>query len=281
VPHCDPESLSLAALGEPVPPVHAEHLRDCRTCRDELAALVEVVQAVRAPARLSQAHVDHAQLEEMLDDVPRMTPPPAVWQRIVAETGIAAGTPDPFAARQEPIDTTTDPIATTPAAAVIPLGRARRAPSRWSRLAVATTVAAGVAAMVGGLAGAGAMRWWDSRSPATAPAATVVARTDLASLPDTPVTTGIAQVITVGATRELRVDVSALPPVKGFREVWLIDPSITRMIPIGVLDSTRATFALPPGLTLTDYPIVDVSVEPMDGNPAHSGTSILRGTIHS
>ncbi len=202
-----------------------------------------------------------------------MAPPPAVWQRIVAETGIAfEDAIDP--SRPEPVDT-------TPAAAVIPLDRVRRTSSRWSRLAVATTVAAGVAALVGGLAGAGVMRWWDSRSPAPAPVATVVARTDLASLPDTPVTTGTARVVTIGGTRELQVDVSALPTVQGFREVWLIDPSITKMIPIGVLDSTRATFALPPGLTLTDYPIVDVSVEPMDGNPAHSGKSVLRGTIHS
>jgi len=272
VPHCDPESLSLAALGEPVPPVDTEHLRDCRTCRDELAALVEVVRAVRAPTRIDHAPLDHAQLDVRLDDVPRVTPPPAVWQRIVAETGIAAtgvaaGAPDP--------------IDTDPTATVIPLARARRAPSRWSRLAVATTVAAGVAALAGGLGGAGAMRWWDSRSPAPTATGTVVAHTDLTSLPDTPVATGMASVITIGGTRELQVDVSALPSVKGFREVWLIDPSITKMIPIGVLDSTRATFALPPGLTLADYPVVDVSVEPMDGNPAHSGKSILRGTIHS
>ena len=272
MPHCDADSLSLAALGEPMPPADSEHLRDCRTCRVELAGLVEVVQAVRAPAQGDHAHPDQAH-RDVLDDGARVAPPPAVWQRIVAETGIvtdtraAAGTPDP--------------IATPSAAAVIPLDRARRSSSRWSRLAAATTVAAGVAALAGGLAGAGVMRWWDSRSPAPAPVATVVARTDLASLPDTPVTTGTARVVTIGGVRELQVDVSALPAVQGFREVWLIDPSITKMIPIGVLDSTRATFALPPGLTLADYPVVDVSVEPMDGNPAHSGKSVLRGTIHS
>ena len=38
---------------------------------------------------------------------------------------------------------------------------------------------------------------------------------------------------------------------------------------------------VPAGVNLTDYPVVDVSLEPLDGNPAHSGTSVLRGTLQS
>jgi hypothetical protein len=36
---------------------------------------------------------------------------------------------------------------------------------------------------------------------------------------------------------------------------------------------------LPADIDIGQYPIVDVSVEPMDGNPAHSGVSIARGQL--
>ena len=45
------------------------------------------------------------------------------------------------------------------------------------------------------------------------------------------------------------------------------------------MTSESGTFALPAGLDLSEYPIVDVSDEPVDGNPAHSSVSIVRGTL--
>jgi hypothetical protein len=30
-----------------------------------------------------------------------------------------------------------------------------------------------------------------------------------------------------------------------------------------------------------EYPVVDVSIEPTDGDPAHSGNSVVRGTLSS
>jgi hypothetical protein len=39
------------------------------------------------------------------------------------------------------------------------------------------------------------------------------------------------------------------------------------------------SYDLPPGLDPEQFPIVDVSVEPLDGDPAHSGDSRLRGQL--
>ena len=36
---------------------------------------------------------------------------------------------------------------------------------------------------------------------------------------------------------------------------------------------------LPPGADLNRYRLVDVSAEPHDGDAAHSGKSLLRGTL--
>jgi len=30
---------------------------------------------------------------------------------------------------------------------------------------------------------------------------------------------------------------------------------------------------------VADYPLVDISIEPYDGNPTHSGDSIVRGQL--
>ncbi len=81
--------------------------------------------------------------------------------------------------------------------------------------------------------------------------------------------------------RELVVDVADLAGSKGFLEVWLIDRDVKRMVPVGILRGPEGRFVLPEGLDLSQYPIVDISVEPLDGNPTHSGASVLRGVIGS
>jgi hypothetical protein len=34
-------------------------------------------------------------------------------------------------------------------------------------------------------------------------------------------------------------------------------------------------------VNISTYPVVDVSIEPADGNPAHSGNSVVRGRLAS
>jgi hypothetical protein len=38
---------------------------------------------------------------------------------------------------------------------------------------------------------------------------------------------------------------------------------------------------VPDDLNLTDWPTVEVSVEPLNGDPAHSGVSLVRGQLDS
>jgi hypothetical protein len=111
---------------------------------------------------------------------------------------------------------------------------------------------------------------------------TVVARAPLAVVPGaTGVAgaSGTARVVQTADGRRLDVDVARLSPHRtGYYEVWLIDRGIDQMVSVGVLRGDGGAFVLPDGLDVGAYPVVDVSVE-TPGNPRHSGTSVLRGTI--
>ena len=89
---------------------------------------------------------------------------------------------------------------------------------------------------------------------------------------------GTAELVSDRGRDELRVQIDA--PLTPDR--WLINTDGQRMYPLGVLpDDGRATYPLPPALAgqLQGFTIVDVSIEPYDGNPAHSRESQVRGTL--
>ena len=91
--------------------------------------------------------------------------------------------------------------------------------------------------------------------------------------------TGSAKVVEAAdGSRTLEVKLSK-DEAQGYQEVWLIAPDLSRLVSLGVMNSDSGTFAVPAGLELADFPIVDVSDEPVDGNPAHSSVSIVRGTL--
>lgn len=77
--------------------------------------------------------------------------------------------------------------------------------------------------------------------------------------------------------QQVVVDLAA--PDGGLREVWLIDPETSGLVSLGLLSGANGTFSLPDELDLERYSVVDVSQEPDDGNPAHSGDSIVRGEL--
>lgn len=81
--------------------------------------------------------------------------------------------------------------------------------------------------------------------------------------------------------RRLHLPVANLPDVPGYYEVWLINPTSMEMFSIGVLRdrSGDALLPLPPNVDLQAYSVVDVSAEQYDNKPAHSGDSLLRGTL--
>ncbi|WP_231928380.1 anti-sigma factor [Micromonospora echinaurantiaca] len=78
----------------------------------------------------------------------------------------------------------------------------------------------------------------------------------------------------------LHLHVANLPNVPGYYEVWLINPRTMEMFSVGVLgDGADELLPLPPAVDLQAYSVVDVSAERFDNNTAHSGESLLRGTL--
>ena len=63
-------------------------------------------------------------------------------------------------------------------------------------------------------------------------------------------------------------------------ELWLIKPDLSDMVSLGLVQAD-GTFAVPDGFDVSEYSVVDLSIEPNDGDPTHSGRSILRGQLQS
>ncbi len=100
--------------------------------------------------------------------------------------------------------------------------------------------------------------------------------TDLASEADA----GIAYVHTLPDGTEVLVLETEFEPVDGAAlEVWLIDPNVEGMISLGHLTPDSTSFVIPAGFDISEFPIVDVSIEPFDGDPTHSGNSVTRGVF--
>ncbi|MER6595830.1 anti-sigma factor, partial [Micromonospora purpureochromogenes] len=115
--------------------------------------------------------------------------------------------------------------------------------------------------------------------PARSASGGAVASAPLAAYGRTPKdANGDARIFTDG---RLHLHVANLPDVPGYYEVWLINPTNMEMFSIGVLrdPSGDALLPLPPNVDLQAYSVVDVSAEQYDNKPAHSGDSLLRGTL--
>lgn len=85
---------------------------------------------------------------------------------------------------------------------------------------------------------------------------------------------------------EILLDDVSLPdpaPEDADLELWLIavgdDGGIVDLVSLGIVDRADQAYAVPAGYDPTVYKVVDISVEPHDGNHDHSGRSILRGAL--
>jgi anti-sigma-K factor RskA len=77
----------------------------------------------------------------------------------------------------------------------------------------------------------------------------------------------------------VQVDLTALPDAGADDlELWVINTDVSDMHSLGTVTSD-GRFSLPQGVTADDFPIVDISIEPRDGDPTHSGQSVLRGSF--
>ena len=245
--HCTPEQLALAALREPLPTEDAVHLESCAACAAEVASLRRSVDAVAVP--------------QLAAPGPSVPPPPHIWEAIVAATGVSA-TPRPDAAAAAPL---VDAAPSAEEAQVLPF-RSRRRPV----LLVAASV------VIGAVVGAGAVVVLNDSDGVEA-----VETIALDPLDDNDATGQAEVLVRDDGSRALEVQLTAPALDDGFYEVWLIEPSIVDMVSLGIARSGTQTFELPADLDLGEFPIVDVSVEPLDGDPLHSGVSVARGQLES
>ncbi len=250
VNHIEAERLAGLALGDPEPLTdeQARHLESCRDCQAELAELREITHTAR--------HTDPIAVR---------VPGPDLLSRIDAEL---AG------------DTAPNPVGASgaiPAGAHEADGFVRTADpqprsGRRSRGLVLLAAAVGLVLGVGGTV---------AYERAQNPDERVVATTNLAALPGQS-GGGRAELVRADGVDSLRVQVDSATPAGEFRELWLINADGRRMIALGVLDASgRGSYPLPGQLAggLQDYTIVDVSLEPYDGDAAHSQASVVRGTL--
>jgi hypothetical protein len=240
VRHPGPDELVDAALSASGPDPGTEaHLQGCPACRAE-------VESLRGTARLAREGAGQ----------PLQDPPSAVWERVVGELG-------PELTAAAPGDRAEPPVTD----AVVTSVRPRRpAP-------VLLAAAALVVGLAGGL-GLGLAVGGDPEVPADVP---------LVALEPGSGTTGSTGLAEVGGSRVLTVALDrGAVPADGYLEAWLMDEGATRLYALGGLTPVgpgrwTGRFVLPPDLPLDVLDTVDVSVEHFDGDPGHSGESLVRG----
>lgn len=211
---------------------------------DEIDELAEL----RALARGAGIDADHP-LE------PIGPPPEGLWDRIDAalRDEQAEPEPDPEPAREP-----------APAPAVASVTPLRRPARRW----LAPLAAAAAVAVIA--AGAVVLGGDDEPEPVVVASATLDPLTGAGS--------GTAELLETDGHLQLRLETADLDAGDGFLEVWVIDTAVERLVSLGPARAD-GLYDLPPGLDPQTFPIVDVSVEPIDGDPTHSGDSLLRGQL--
>ncbi len=93
---------------------------------------------------------------------------------------------------------------------------------------------------------------------------------------------GSGEAEVAGSELSVRFD-GADAPEGSFYELWLLDlegDELEDLVSLGQVEvAADGSFVIPEGIDLGEFDVVDVSVEPDDGNPDHSGVSILRGGL--
>jgi len=235
--HCDDETLALLALGEP--PTHPAEVD---------AHLDECAECRAALERLRETVAVGRSLEP--DDLRLPAPPDRVWDRVAAQLDIAG--------EADGADVV-DLRAHSPRHARSGLGR-----RGWVAVAAAVLLLITAGAVV--LVGRDSNPASTVQEVALAPVGSGSAR-------------GSARLVRQDGGHALRVDTTGLPAASdAYYELWLMNPDANSFVSLGPLvPGTSTVRPLPAGFSVKRNPFVDISVQPFDGNPAHSSVSALRG----
>lgn len=255
-----PEAEDLAALaadGDEPDRATAEHLRSCEHCRTEYEAYV----AASARALGSATDLD------------LVSPPGSVWAGIHDELGLGTRSAVDPLAESAPAPASTEPASTAaPVRTADAAEGARRGIRRWWPAVVA---AAAVVGLVAGIA-IGA----NLRGP-TGPTDSekVIAEARLEPFPGWEADGRAYLEQDPDGRYSMLIELEGDIDVDGLTEVWLLREDPIGLVSLGLLDGRSARFALPDDLDLSEFSVVDLSAEPSDGDPAHSGDSIVRGEL--
>ncbi|MGW8885901.1 anti-sigma factor [Streptomyces sp. NPDC055749] len=237
--HTDEKTLAMMALGEEIDSSAAAHLHECVACRHDFDTLRRVVTAMHtAPG-----------------DSELLTPPDDMWDSIATDLRL----PD-------------QPVPSPRPSGFVPVDGP--GPRVWRRVGRSAVALAACAALLGAVAGS-AITWWVTHADASA-TQPVADGKRLESLRAS--SAGYANLTDQSGRRSLQITVKGLPSNSGYFEVWLMDNSHTKLVSMGVLGPDgRAILPVPDNIDLREYSVVDVSVQPYNGKPDHSGNSIVRG----
>lgn len=209
--------------------------------------------------------VEVAELAAIVGDVTAVdhdleAPPPGMWSRIAAAIDAR---PDEGAEPRLVLVPTEEPVPGDEPAAAGPRGS--RSPAlRWAAAATVVVALVGAAWFLRGggddavpLANA-TLEPLEALEPAAPPAS--------------------ATLVEVDGHLEVRLEGVDVATAEGFVEVWLLDDAAEQLVSLGPL-RPDGTYLVPDGVRVEEFPVLDLSVEAVDGDPGHSGDSVLRGAF--
>jgi anti-sigma-K factor RskA len=238
--HVDPEILATLAVGGAAGSApDMEHVANCPDCAAELRLLSDIASMAASAGLGAEFRLE--------------SPPAAVWERISAQLGLAE-------------------IATERAPRNKRLARLR------GLAAIRRPIAIAAAGLIVGAAAAVTVQDLTARPPLTR----TIARIALRPLPEFPQwhgASGTADLEQGAAGQFLKVTIRAASRT-GYFEVWLLGRDGSSMISLGDLNSRQTgKFSLPPGVNLSFYSRIDVSLQPFNGSTLHSRFSVVRGSL--
>lgn len=282
--HVPEELLAAFALGERSAGDEGQHahVEECAQCAAEIAALRETVvlasvgsedELVPPPAWVWEA-VD-AQLDAQSDAQSDA--------QLGAELGGEAGAGGAGGAEGADASAGTSGSVVDLARPRTSQRRARGSQRRAHRFSDRVVAAVAAVALLAG-AGVGAFVARLAEDDASAPVAQRLGDAQLTTVDEAALPRGTAELQRHDDRVVLHVRAAGLGDAAeaggGTREVWLINVDGKRMVSLGLLaPGETGDFPVPERLLGQGYRIVDISDEPDDGDPLHSGQSLARGTI--
>ena len=217
--------------------------------------------------------------EALVHDTELIAPPAGLWPAIEAAAGLGGAhhSKPSMLVGLEPGPASEHGVPADPGPAVVDLSIARQA--RRVRSGWATGIAAAVLVFVAGAATLG-------RLPGQTDGGRLLADAEVANagLPVAFDGAGTASLRSNGDDLYLELGLPSLPPVgenDAYYEVWMIDSNTEGMVSLGGVSTGQETVRidLPDNIDHHRFPVVDISIEPLDGDPTHSGQSVLRGVL--